>query len=69
MNVEILRQSDNFQEFMKRVNDLGKDAANILKTETDLMKIGRAQGRLLNIDDINGLLDQIEAEQEQEEKE
>lgn len=63
MNVEILRESRDFQAFMERVQELGKESVQQLKSETDLIKIGRAQGRMQFADDVAGLLSQIEAEQ------
>lgn len=68
MNIQLLNQSPHFQEFMDRVRELHQEAHDILKTETDLIKIGRAQGRLLAIDDILGLPDQIEAEDTMEDE-
>ena len=63
MNTQLLRQSRDFQQFMARVQELGKDASESIKVESDLIKIGRLQGRLLALDDVATLLDQIEAEE------
>ncbi len=66
MNAMILRQSIDFQQFMSRVKDIGSDTAEQIKSESEAIKIGRLQGRLTTIDDIIGLLDQIESEPETE---
>jgi hypothetical protein len=66
MNTQLLRQSGDFQQFIARVKELGKEAAECVKAESDTIKIGRLQGRLLAIDDVVSLLDQIEAEEAQE---
>jgi hypothetical protein len=63
MNVDILKSSRDFQAFMERVKELGNDAVLLIKTETDLIKIGRAQGRMQFAEDVAGLLAQVEAEQ------
>lgn len=63
MNIQSLAGSQGFNEFMGRVAEMGGEAADLLKTESDLLKIGRAQGRLAAIQDILDLPAQIEAEQ------
>ncbi len=68
MNVQLLRQSPDFQSFLERVKELGTGSSELIKIETSLISIGRLQGRLTTIDDVVSLLDQIEAEQRFEER-
>jgi hypothetical protein len=63
VNAQILRQSVDFSQFLERVKELGKDAAELIKTENDTIRLGRLQGRLIALDDVLSLLDQIEAEE------
>lgn len=66
MNVTVLRQSHDFNQFISRVKELGKEASELIKTEQDTIRLGRLQGRLIAIDDVVTLLDQIEAEESME---
>lgn len=66
MNINALKTSVDFGQFMSKVRELGKEASELLKTETNMLHIGRLQGKLTAIDEICDLLDQIEAEQDLE---
>jgi DNA-binding ferritin-like protein (Dps family) len=66
MNVDILRNSRDFKEFIERVKELNNHAAELVKTEQLLYMIHRLQGRIIAFDEIITLLDQIEAEEKAE---
>lgn len=66
INTNLLRQSIDFQKFMDRVREFGKEAVQQNKTEIDPVRFHRNQGKQLLIDDIETLLEQIDVENDME---